>query len=45
MLTAIHRVHLKNGPWLTDQGYEYNLVLIAVAARRWPRPARVAVGR
>jgi putative oxidoreductase len=32
MLTAIHRVHLKNGPWLTDQGYEYNLVLIAVAA-------------
>jgi len=29
MLTAIHRVHLKNGPWLTDQGYEYNLVLIA----------------
>jgi putative oxidoreductase len=29
MLTAIHRVHLKNGPWITDQGYEYNLVLIA----------------
>jgi putative oxidoreductase len=29
MLTAIHRVHLKNGPWVTDQGYEYNLVLIA----------------
>jgi putative oxidoreductase len=29
MLTAIHRVHLKNGPWATDQGYEYNLVLIA----------------
>ena len=32
MLTAIHRVHLKNGPWVADQGYEYNLVLIAVAA-------------
>ena len=32
MLTAIHRVHLKNGPWVTDQGYEYNLVLIAAAA-------------
>jgi putative oxidoreductase len=32
MLTAIHRVHLKNGPWNTDQGYEYNLVLIAAAA-------------
>jgi putative oxidoreductase len=31
MLTAIHRVHLKNGPWVSDQGYEYNLVLIAVA--------------
>lgn len=31
MLTAIHRVHLKNGPWLTNSGYEYNLVLIAAA--------------
>jgi putative oxidoreductase len=29
MITAIHRVHLKNGPWVSDQGYEYNLVLIA----------------
>ena len=29
MLTAIHRVHLKNGPWLTKGGYEYNAVLIA----------------
>lgn len=29
MLTAMHRVHLKNGPWLTNGGYEYNLVLIA----------------
>jgi putative oxidoreductase len=29
MLTAIHRVHLKNGPWVTKGGYEYNLVLIA----------------
>jgi putative oxidoreductase len=32
MLTAIHRVHLKNGPWVTNQGYEYNLVLIAAVA-------------
>jgi putative oxidoreductase len=32
MLTAIHRVHLKNGPWVADQGYEYNLVLIAACA-------------
>ena len=29
MLTAINRVHLKNGPWLTNGGYEYNAVLIA----------------
>ena len=32
MFTAIHRVHLKNGPWITNQGYEYNLVLILAAA-------------
>lgn len=31
MLTAIHRVHGKNGPWITNGGYEYNLVLIAAA--------------
>src|SRR5258708_428556 len=31
MLTAIHRVHLKNGPWTTNGGYEYNVVLIAAA--------------
>ena len=31
MLTAINRVHLKNGPWVTNGGYEYNLVLIAAA--------------
>jgi putative oxidoreductase len=29
MLTAIHRVHFKNGPWSTNGGYEYNAVLIA----------------
>jgi putative oxidoreductase len=29
MLTAVHRVHFKNGPWVTSGGYEYNLVLIA----------------
>jgi putative oxidoreductase len=32
MFTAIHRVHLKNGPWVTNQGYEYNLILILAAA-------------
>jgi putative oxidoreductase len=29
MLTAINRVHLKNGPWVSNGGYEYNVVLIA----------------
>ncbi|HET9093837.1 MAG TPA: DoxX family protein [Solirubrobacteraceae bacterium] len=32
MLTAINRVHLKNGPWASQGGYEYNTVLIAAAA-------------
>jgi putative oxidoreductase len=31
MLTAISRVHLKNGPWSSNGGYEYNAVLIAAA--------------
>jgi putative oxidoreductase len=30
MLTAINRVHLKNGPWNSNGGYEYNLVLIGI---------------
>jgi putative oxidoreductase len=30
MSTAINKVHMKNGPWVTNGGYEYNLVLIAV---------------
>ncbi|MBO0771158.1 MAG: DoxX family protein [Actinobacteria bacterium] len=29
MLTAIRKVHFRNGPWNTNGGYEYNLVLIA----------------
>lgn len=29
MMTAIRTVHGKNGPWLSDGGYEYNVVLIA----------------
>jgi putative oxidoreductase len=29
MLTAIKTVHGKNGPWATNGGYEYNVVLIA----------------
>ncbi len=31
MITAIRTVHGKNGPWLTNGGYEYNVVLIAAA--------------
>jgi putative oxidoreductase len=30
MSTAIEKVHMKNGPWVGEGGYEYNLVLIAV---------------
>ncbi|MGO8683891.1 MAG: DoxX family protein [Thermoleophilia bacterium] len=29
MLTAIRTVHWKNGPWASNGGYEYNLVLIS----------------
>ena len=29
MITAIRKAHVKNGPWVTDGGFEYNLVLIA----------------
>ena len=31
MVTAIATVHIGNGPWNSDNGYEYNLVLIATA--------------
>ena len=31
MITAIQRVHIKNGPWATKGGYEYNVVLAAAA--------------
>jgi putative oxidoreductase len=29
MVTAIRKVHAQNGPWVTNGGYEYNLVLLA----------------
>lgn len=32
MTTAIRKVHGQNGPWITDQGYEYNAVIIAAVA-------------
>lgn len=30
MLVAIVKVHLQNGFWVTSNGYEFNLILIAV---------------
>jgi putative oxidoreductase len=32
MTTAMRTVHLPNGPWITENGYEYTLVNIAAAA-------------
>jgi putative oxidoreductase len=32
MITAIRKVHAPKGPWVTEGGYEYNAVLIAVVA-------------
>jgi putative oxidoreductase len=29
MITAIRKVHAPNGVWITNRGYEYNLVIIA----------------
>jgi putative oxidoreductase len=30
MITAIRKVHAPKGPWVSDGGYEYNLVLLAI---------------
>src|SRR4051794_31793085 len=30
MITAIRKAHIKNGPWVTNGGYEYNLALIGL---------------
>ena len=30
MITAIRKVHAPKGPWNSDGGYEYNLVLLAI---------------
>jgi putative oxidoreductase len=32
MIVAIRKVHLPKGPWVSNGGYEYNLVLIAAVA-------------
>jgi putative oxidoreductase len=42
MVTAIRKAHAKNGPWVTNGGYEYNLVLLAsmlALAESGPGPA------
>ena len=45
MLTAIRTLHWKKGPWATNGGYEYNVVLISArAARRYDRRWRYAQG-
>ena len=31
MTTAIRKVHLPNGPWAAEGGWEYNAVLMAIA--------------
>lgn len=31
MAVAVDKVHRPNGPWVTEGGYEYNLVLVAAA--------------
>jgi putative oxidoreductase len=46
MITAIDRVHGAKGPWVTNGGYEYNLVLIAaVLALAETGPGTLALGR
>jgi putative oxidoreductase len=32
MFTAMRKAHAKNGPWVSEGGYEYNLVLVAAMA-------------
>src|SRR3954447_7796184 len=44
MITAIRKVHLSKGPWVTEGGYEYNAVLIAaVLALTADGPGRPSV--
>lgn len=44
MVTAIRKVHGPNGPWVTEQGWEYNAVIIAAMAAIADRgPGRLSV--
>jgi putative oxidoreductase len=45
MLVAIAKVHIKNGVWVTNNGYEYNLVLlVAVVALALIGPGSLSLG-
>jgi len=44
MINAIAAAHGRNGLWITKGGYEYNLVLIAVAVGvAWIGPGRISI--
>jgi putative oxidoreductase len=43
MLTAIRKVHGKNGLWNSKGGYEFNLVMIAAATLLAERPGRASI--
>ncbi len=48
VITGARTVHLKNGPWATEGGYEYNLVLLATLfalAQTGPGPVSVDAAR
>jgi len=42
MVTAVRTVHLKNGPWNSNGGYEYNAVLIGALAVVAANPGRMS---
>ena len=43
MVTAVRKVHLSNGPWNADGGYEYNAVLVAALGAIAAGPGRASV--
>jgi putative oxidoreductase len=46
MITAIRKVHGEKGPWVTEGGYEYNVVLIAAVTALAERgPGALSVDR
>jgi putative oxidoreductase len=43
MAVAIKKVHAKNGLWLSNRGYEYNLILIAAAFAAGDGPGPLSI--